>query len=78
MNQHNILRLDIPVQNVLLMNVTNRIQQVTHNERSTLLRKFLPIFYDIIKLTALAHLQDGVKVIFVVKETINASDVWMV
>ncbi len=54
MNQHDILGLDIPVENLLVMNVTYRVQKVTRDEGSALLRKGLPILDYIVKLSTLS------------------------
>jgi hypothetical protein len=78
MDQHNIFRLDVSVQNLLIMNVTDRIEQVPHNERRALLGKRLAVLDDVVKLAALAQLQNRIKVTLVVEKTVNPRDVGMV
>lgn len=56
MHKHNILRLDIPMQDLLLMNVTNRIEQVPNNKRRRLLRERIAVLYNVVQLPSLSKL----------------------
>lgn len=77
MNQDNVLRLDVPVEDFLFMDVTDGIQKIPDNERSGFFRKSLAIFDDIVELASFPELQNGVKVILVVEEAVNPGDIGM-
>jgi hypothetical protein len=77
MDQNNVFRLDVPVEDFLLMNVTDGIQKIPDNERSGFLGKSLAIFDDIVKLASFPELQNGVKVILVVEEAVDPGDIGM-
>jgi hypothetical protein len=77
MDQDDVLRFDVSVEDFLLMDVTDGIQKISDNKRSGFFRKSLAIFDDIVELASFPELQNGVKVILVVEEAINPGDIGM-
>jgi hypothetical protein len=77
MNQNNVFRFYISMQDLILMHLTNSIKHIPNNKGSSLLRKSLPPWNQIKQLPTATKLQDNIKILLIAEETIDTNDTGM-
>ena len=69
MHKHNILRFDIPMQNLRPMHSSNSLKQIANNKRRTLLTQLIPTRHNIIQLPITTQLKYRIKIFLICKKT---------
>ena len=78
MDQHDVLRFDISMQNLMPVHEGNGIEKVADDERGALLAEFLAAGNEVVELAVAAELESGVEVVFVGEAAVGFDDVGVV
>lgn len=76
--QHNILRLNVPVNDTQRMNLVHSIADLFHQECHFCLRYLHRLFQKMVKLPSCPHLQNYVNFLVVIEVTVQFDDVGVV
>ncbi len=76
--QHNILRLDVPVNDTQRMNLVHSVADLFHQECHFCLRELLGLFQEMVQLSSCTHFQNYVNVLVVIEVTVQFDDVGVV
>ena len=77
MHQNYVLRLYVPVENLVFVHQTNRIKKVANDEGSCLLWQSCPARYNVIELPFRSQLKDDVDILFIWKKSVYFDDIGM-
>jgi hypothetical protein len=76
--QHDVLRLDVTVDNPQRMDLVDRLADLLHNMRDLGLRHGLTTLELVVQLPARAHLQNDIDIVLVREVTVHLDDVGVV